>query len=195
MKMHFPTVPVEVARQLAHFEGPEPLRPVVLVVDDEPIITETLATILNSSGLTALTAPDAYVALEIASLIPPQLLITDYAMPGMDGIELSCRIAKSVADCEIIVFSGHAGMIDNLAELREAGRRFVTLAKPVHPADLLEKAFEALGRRGTLANVPKPRPRPKLSDFPSSGRAAYNPDALPFQVKMRQRSRHDAEMA
>jgi CheY-like chemotaxis protein len=192
VKTHFPTVPVEAARQMAHLEGPECLRPVVLVVDDEPIITETLATILNGSGLAAITAPNARVALEIVSVIPPQLLITDYAMPGMNGIELACRVAKSVHDCEVIVFSGHASPLEISTELREAGHRFITLAKPVHPADLLEKAFEALGRRGALISLPRPRPKPSLYDFLSSRRTAYNPDAVPFQVKMRQRLRPGA---
>jgi CheY-like chemotaxis protein len=194
MKTHFPTVPVEAARQTVRLEGPEALRPVVLVVDDEPIITETLATILNGSGLAAMTAPDARIALEIAALIPPQLLITDYAMPGMNGIELACRIARNVPDCEIIVFSGHAGAIDISAQLLLAGHGFITLAKPVHPADLLEKSFEALGRRGALIKIPRPRPRPSLYDFLSSGRALHSPDSLPLQIKLRQRTRPGVEM-
>jgi CheY-like chemotaxis protein len=194
MKTHFPTVPVEAARQMAHLEGPEWLRPVVLVVDDEPIITETLATILNGSGMAAITAPNARVAVEIASVIPPQLLITDYAMPGMNGIELAGRISKSVPDCEVIVFSGHASTVDLSAELREAGHCFITLAKPVHPADLLEKAFEALGRRGALVRIPRPRLKPSLYDFLSSRRKGYNPDGLPLQVKMRTRSRPGMEL-
>ena len=193
MKTHFPTVPVEVARRMAHLECQECLRPVVLVVDDEPIITETLATILNGSGLAALTAPNARAALEIAELIPPQLLITDYAMPGMNGIELACRIAENVPDCEIIVFSGHASPLDISTELRCAGHQFITLAKPVHPADLLEKSFEALGRRGALIKIPKPRPRPSLYDFLSSRRKGHDGDALPLQVRVRQRSRHGTE--
>lgn len=193
MKMHFPTVPVEAARQMAHLDGPEALRPLVLVVDDEPIITETLATILNGSGLAAITARDGLAALEIVSLIPPQLLITDYAMPGLNGIELACRVAEIVPDCEIILFSGHASTLEITMQLQQLGHRFITLAKPVHPADLLEKAFEALGRRGVLVRIPKPQPKPSLYDFLSSTRPGEDGDSL--QVRLRYRARSGAEIA
>jgi CheY-like chemotaxis protein len=64
-----------------------PLRPVVLVVDDEPIITDTIVAILNNKGYAATGAYDGEMALEMSSLIPPALLITDVAMPRMSGIE------------------------------------------------------------------------------------------------------------
>ena len=187
MNTHFPTVPVEAARKMAHLEGPEWLRPVVLVVDDEPIICETLLAILNGSGLAALTACDAFAAIELASLIPPQLLITDVAMPGMDGIELAKRVAETVPDCEIIVFSGQASTAEISDRLKTLGRRFITVAKPVHPADLLEKVFEALGRRGTQVKAPKTRQKPSLYDFLSSKRAFDESRAL--QVTVRERGR------
>lgn len=193
MKTHFPTVPVDAARQMAHLEGPEALRPLVLVVDDEPIITETLATILNGSGLAAMTARDGLAALEIISLIPPQLLITDYAMPGLNGIELACRVADTVPDCEIILFSGQASTLEISMQLQQLGHRFITLAKPVHPADLLEKAFEALGRRGALVRIPRPSPKPSLYDFLSSKRPGLESGSL--QLRVRNRPRPGAEIA
>jgi len=150
MITHYPTVPVEAARQMALLHKQDRLRPVVLVVDDEPIITETLAAILNRSGLAAMTALNARSAIETAALIPPEMLITDLAMPDMDGLDLAIEVKRTVPDCDIILFSGQASDSETLAKLRTTGRGFVTLPKPVHPADLLQRVFECLGRRGSV---------------------------------------------
>jgi len=148
MSTHFPTVPVELARQNAAASDIEHPLPLVLVVEDEPLIAETLAAILNQSGLAALTAPDGSAALEIAQLMPPEMLISDVAMPGMNGFELAVEVTKAIPDCEIILFSGQATSSDLEAMNHAIGRNFVTLVKPVHPADLLARVYERLGARG-----------------------------------------------
>jgi CheY-like chemotaxis protein len=150
MSTHFPTVPVELARQNASSTDIERVLPLVLVVDDEPLIAETLAAILNNSGLAALTAPDALAALEIAQLMPPEMLISDVAMPGMNGFELAIEVTKAIPDCEVILFSGQATPSELEEMNHAAGRDFVTLIKPVHPADLLAHVYERLGTRGTI---------------------------------------------
>jgi CheY-like chemotaxis protein len=148
MSTHFPTVPAEQARQNVSAGDIQRPLPLVLVVDDEPLIAETLAAILNNSGLAALTAPDGPAALEIARLMPPEMLISDVAMPGMNGFELAVELTKAIPDCEIILFSGQATNSELEAMNRAAGRHFVTLVKPVHPADLLACVCEQLGPRG-----------------------------------------------
>ena len=148
MSTHFSTVPVEFARQRGAGSSTEPLLPLVLVVDDEPLIVETLAAILNGSGLAALTAPDGLAALEIARLMPPEMLITDVAMPGMNGFDLAIEVTRIVPDCDIILFSGQASTSDLVEMHRRTGHEFLTLNKPVHPADLLAHVNECLGRRG-----------------------------------------------
>lgn len=153
MNTHFPTVPVETALFSASLQQSERLRPVALVVDDEPIITETLAAILDGSGLTALTALDGPAALEIAAVIPPEILITDLSMPGMNGLELAVEMTRSVPDCDVILFSGHISSTELLAKLEGLEHKFMVLLKPVHPVDLLEQVSECLVRRGISTNL------------------------------------------
>lgn len=114
-------------------------RPVVLVVDDEQVIADTLAAILSKNGFAPLTAYDGKSALEIASVIPPEILISDVVMPGMTGIELAIAVVENVPDCKVLLFSGQASTVDLLAEARAAGRDFTTLMKPIHPTDLLAR--------------------------------------------------------
>jgi CheY-like chemotaxis protein len=145
MKTHFPTVPVEVARKNAT-DALQNDPPLVLVVDDEPLITETLAAILSHSGYAAVTAPDGLAALEIVRLMPPQMLITDVAMPGMNGFDLAIEVKRMVPECQILLFSGQASTSELAAEYSASGHEFATLVKPVHPRDLLARVSDCLGK-------------------------------------------------
>jgi len=112
-------------------------RPVVLIVDDEPIIADTRAAILNAWGYATMTAYDAESALQFAEVIPPELLITDVQMTGMNGVDLAIAIKMSAPDCKVILFSGHAGSNEIITSARNSGYDFPLLAKPLQPAQLL----------------------------------------------------------
>lgn len=127
------------------------LRPVILVVDDESAIADTLTEILSRSGYAAMAAYDGAEALETALLTPPELLITDVLLPGMSGIELAVTIKRIFPDCKILLFSGQAAAADLLADARNAGHHFTLLTKPVHPKDLLERVSATLKARFSTA--------------------------------------------
>jgi len=149
MNTHFPTVPLETAIQTARVET-EPPPPLVLVVDDEVLIVETLSAILNSHGLATMPALDGSAALELAQLAPPDVLIADAAMLGMDGFELALGVSRIAPNCDVILMSGEPSTCDLAAEYRARGCDFVLLIKPVHPQDLLACVFELLSLRGWL---------------------------------------------
>jgi DNA-binding response OmpR family regulator len=197
MATHFPTVHVEAAPRAVHLHSREKLRPVALVVDDEPIITETLAAILDGNGITPITAANGFEALEIAALIPPEILITDLAMPGMNGLDLAIQITRTVSDCEVILSSGHASSHDIMARMHSLGCDFVMMLKPVHPADLLDQVFELLRRRGCAFNIAKPFHSPGLYDFLTSARHASEALSLssPFHLTPRRRTHPPSPLA
>jgi DNA-binding NtrC family response regulator len=112
-------------------------RPVVLVVDDEEIIADTRVAILANWGYAAMASYDAESALEMAHVIPPEILITDVCITGMNGVDLAIEIQSKVPDCKVILFSGQADSLNLLALARNAGHNFTLLQKPVHPAELL----------------------------------------------------------
>jgi CheY-like chemotaxis protein len=146
-KTKFPTIPVDQVPKRESSLGAGANRPVVLVVDDESVITDTLAEILNRSGYTAIPAYDAEEALEIALLMPPELLLTDVMLPGMNGIELAVRMRRIFPDCKILLFSGQAATTDLLASAARDGHRFDLLSKPIHPGDLLRHVSAGLKAR------------------------------------------------
>jgi DNA-binding NtrC family response regulator len=119
---------------------------VVLIVDDEHIIADTLSVILSRSGFCTLTAYNASSALELASGVAPDLLLSDVMMgPGMDGTQLAIEMVKAHPECKVLLFSGHAATKDLLAQARNDGHDFTLMTKPVHPADLLKRIGESFG--------------------------------------------------
>jgi DNA-binding response OmpR family regulator len=117
---------------------------VVLVVDDDPAIADTLAIILEQSGLKAVVAYDGKCALEIARTASPDLLLTDVSMPGMSGIDLAMEIRRTIPKCEILLFSGTAWTADLLNSPRYAEQDFTLLGKPLHPTQLLARVTQSL---------------------------------------------------
>jgi CheY-like chemotaxis protein len=128
-------------------------RPVVLVVDDESVIADTLTEILSCSGYAAMSAYDGHGALETALLAPPELLITDVVLPGMSGIELAIRLRRIYPDCKALLFSGQASTADLLASARLEGHHFTLLTKPIYPRDLLAHVARSLEHRSGRSNA------------------------------------------
>jgi CheY-like chemotaxis protein len=119
-------------------------RPFILVVDDERRNAVTLSLILNSKGYAAEAAHDGASALEICRQRPPDLVVTDIAMPGMNGIELAIAIRRQFPGCCILLFSGQAETLEILEDAKRQGYDFELLAKPLHPEELLKKVKELI---------------------------------------------------
>ena len=150
-KMNFETVPLA-SLYLTGIGRPRPAgRPTILVVDDEPVIADTLGMILEMNGYRVNIAYDGISALKLSKTVPPDLLLSDVSMPGMSGIDLAIEMQRSLPNCEIFLFSGQASTADMLGALRLAGRGFTILAKPLHPAELLSRLSDAFASRTSVA--------------------------------------------
>jgi DNA-binding response OmpR family regulator len=143
-KLNFQTVPLADLPLKSTTQPGASRRPVVLIVDDDAVIADTRAMILELSGISAMVAYDGMSALEIARSAPPDLLLTDISMPGMNGIDLATAIRKIFPCCGVLLFSGLAPSADLVNVAREAGQEFTILTKPLHPTELLARISDAL---------------------------------------------------
>ena len=109
----------------------------VYVVDDEAVIATTLAAILQQSGFNAQAFLDPLQALEAAKTTCPDILISDVAMPHMNGIELGIQFKITHPTCRILLFSGQSTTTDLLEKAHKEGHDFHILTKPIHPTELL----------------------------------------------------------
>lgn len=115
------------------------VKPKVLVVDDERVIADTLAMILNQSGFDANAVYSGEKALEMAATLRPDMFISDVIMADVNGIDAAIRVRAMLPDIKILLFSGQAATADLLEKARAQGYEFEILAKPVHPQDLLTR--------------------------------------------------------
>ncbi len=114
-------------------------KPRVLVVDDERVIADTLAIILNQSGFNATAVYSGEKAVEMAETLRPDMVISDVIMNDLNGIDAAIQIRAMLPGCKILLFSGQAATADLLDRVRSQGHEFEILAKPVHPQDLLAR--------------------------------------------------------
>ena len=114
-------------------------KPIVFIVDDEPVIAQILAITLNQSGFAAFSFEDPRRAIEAARAIKPDVLISDVIMPGMTGVQLAICFQSVQPECKILLLSGQADTIDLMNEAREKGYNFDLMSKPVHPTYLLAR--------------------------------------------------------
>lgn len=110
----------------------------ILVVDDEPPITETLGAIFTHSGFAVRTASSAEEAIEVMAAWEPDVAILDVMLPRMNGIELALVLRDNHPRCRLVLFSGNVGTQALAEEAAKKGNFFEILSKPVHPLFMLD---------------------------------------------------------
>lgn len=111
----------------------------IFVVDDEALISESLALILEQRGFRARSFTDPLQALDVSRIAPPDLIISDVVMPRLSGVELAIQIRELHPACKILLFSGQASTMNLLGAAQKRGYAFPLLQKPIHPTDLLRE--------------------------------------------------------
>lgn len=120
-----------------------PLRPTLLVVDDDLVLLSAVARRLGREGYEVRTAASGQGALTALERGWPSLLIIDLMMPGMDGFELARRV-KRLADLPIIVLSAVDASEAKVAALEQYAEDYVT--KPFDPDELVARVQRVLRR-------------------------------------------------
>ena len=116
----------------------------VLVVDDQDILRVLMCKTFENSGFRVLAASNGEDAISLfRSAEPPVgLLVTDYRMPGMTGLELARKCCSFSDDLSVLYISGSSPGDDLRADLDVERRAF--LAKPFRQSDLLRSAKNLL---------------------------------------------------
>lgn len=128
----------------------EPTQPIVLFVDDEKHVVESLKDALRRLPMTILTATSGPGALKILGATPVDVVVSDELMPEMTGTELLARVRLDYPEVVRIILTGHAS-IDSAIKAINEGEIYRFLSKPCKAADLAQTIFEGLSVR-RLAN-------------------------------------------
>ena len=126
-------------------------QPQVLVVEDEAAIREMIAFALERAGMQVALAGDARQALESINAHRPDIILMDWMMPGVSGIDLTRRLRREpyTEDIPIIMLTARVSEDDKVSAL-EAGTDDYII-KPFSPRELLAR-IRAVLRRSTAAD-------------------------------------------
>jgi PAS domain S-box-containing protein len=150
--LFFPAFP-EPAPAFAHDEGPAPARgegEAILLIDDEPVVRETLQLLLERAGYRVIPAADGTSGVQEFERHPGgiSLVISDMMLPDQIGTRVVRSIRQRSPEIPVIAISGMmgSGHFDELLQLRPTVE---CLAKPLSPSTLLAAVRRGLAARGT----------------------------------------------
>jgi excisionase family DNA binding protein len=116
--------------------------PVVLVVDDDPQIRQLVRASLEQEGYSVIEAGGAEEALAAMEQTPPQLVLLDVVMPGVDGWQMLQRLQERHGSVPVVMFSGQAEAGAEAQATERGASGFV--GKPFDPQQLIDRAKELL---------------------------------------------------
>ena len=128
----------------------------ILVCDDEPHILHVVATKLRNGGFEVLSAADGEEAFQIAVKEKPDLLITDYQMPFLSGLELCAklRVDPNTTAIPVIMLTARGFSIEE-EDLSKTNIRKV-LPKPFSPREVHRSVMEILDTTPTQTSSASP---------------------------------------
>ena len=116
-------------------------------MDDEPSLVRAVAGYLEHDGFAVTTAPDGEAALAAARSDPPDVVVLDLMLPGIDGLEV-CRKLRTFTDAYVIMLTARSEEIDTLIGLSVGADDYMT--KPFSPRELTAR-IRGLLRRPRMA--------------------------------------------
>lgn len=116
----------------------------ILVCDDDELLTELLQFRLEAKGFDVVVAGDGREALDSVSKAPPDAIVLDAMMPGMDGLEVLRRLREDAAtrDIPVIMLTARKGERDIVDALRLGASDY--LSKPFIPDELSARLVRLL---------------------------------------------------
>ncbi len=119
----------------------------ILIVEDEPVLLETLEYNLKREGYRVLMATDGWAAVETFRREHPDLVILDVMLPGIDGFEV-CRILRRESTAPILMLTARTDEVDKVVGLEVGADDYVT--KPFSMRELLARVKALLRRERML---------------------------------------------
>jgi DNA-binding response OmpR family regulator len=126
----------------------------VLVVDDEPTVREVVAGYLRRDGHDVTEAGDGHKALDLLDSDPPDLVVLDMMLPGVNGLDILRRV-RSTSDIPVIMLTARAEESDRVSGLELGADDYVV--KPFSPRELAARVNGVLRRTSSRENnTPQP---------------------------------------
>jgi DNA-binding response OmpR family regulator len=155
-------------------------RGTVLVVDDEPTITDVVSRYLQRAGYETRVAGDGPTALQAAGRERPDLVVLDLMLPGMDGLEVMRRI-RELDRVAVILLTAKGEPTDRVIGLRLGADDYV--AKPFSPAELVARVDAVMRRVDNAPEREEPISFDGLELDPAARRVAVAGEEVQLTVR------------
>jgi DNA-binding response OmpR family regulator len=131
----------------------------ILVVDDDPTVTEVVAGYLDRAGFAVDRAADGPAALAVAAARPPDLVVLDLMLPGLDGLEVCRLLRRERPPLPVVMLTARGDEEDRILGLEVGADDYVT--KPFSPRELVLRVSSVLRRSGGGPPSGSGPPRPQ----------------------------------
>jgi FixJ family two-component response regulator len=121
---------------------------IVFVVDDDPLVRDSVADLLSAAGLAAQTFGSATEFMRARRPDISACLILDVDLPDLSGLDLQTELARSGIEVPIIFLTGHGDIPKSVRAMKAGAMEFLT--KPFRTQELLDSVRHALVRDGEL---------------------------------------------
>src|SRR5512137_733387 len=128
----------------------------ILVIDDEPSITNLVSAYLKPEGYEVFTASDGRAGLKAVQAYKPDLVVLDLMLPGMDGLELLSQVRRE-SNVYVILLTARTEETDKIVGLSVGADDYVT--KPFSPRELTARVKAAMRRLQAGASSPQSKDR------------------------------------
>jgi DNA-binding response OmpR family regulator len=105
-----------------------------IVVDDDKAVADYVALVLRHAGFEVSTFYSALPAAQYAREFAPDLVVTDYSMPDMNGLVFAYWLRENFPSCKVVIISGEISVVERAAK---GGPSFTLLQKPFNLKVLL----------------------------------------------------------
>ncbi len=160
----------------------------VLIVDDEKVVRDSLAEWLAETGHSVLSAEDGYEALKIISDCPPEIVVLDMKMPGMDGLDVLKSIKGKDQRIGVIAITAYASVENAVEAMKLGASDYIT--KPFPPERLessIAKIIPFPSRQEEVGepaqSEPVPGAQPKECVWAKAGVVSYRLCTLNFKCE------------
>ncbi len=122
----------------------------ILAVDDDSTFSTMIKTYLQKNGYEVLVASNVHAALEIVKKTKPDLILSDYRMPGRDGLEFLADLKDLNCKSPLVLMTGFGDIRLAVRAMKLGARDYLT--KPVNPSELLEVVQSILSQKETVVS-------------------------------------------
>jgi two-component system catabolic regulation response regulator CreB len=133
------------------------MKPLILIVEDEPGIADTLQYALRTDGFEPAWVATAEAALQAVAVRSPALVILDVGLPDLNGFELFRQLRERHVDVPVVFLTARGDEIDRVVGLELGADDYV--AKPFSPRELVARVRSVLRRSARIASAPPASPK------------------------------------